>query len=65
VPCLIHPNEPGGTSPVSITPDLDEQRKIIKEYMLEYIDGVECWRSRNFTPIFIPPNFAAGLMIQC
>jgi hypothetical protein len=27
--------------------DLDEQVGIIEEYMLEYIDGVECWHSRS------------------
>jgi len=42
-----HPNDPNGTSLVSITPDLDEQTKIIEEYMLDYIDGIECWHSRN------------------
>jgi len=42
-----HPNDPNGTSLVSITPDLDKQTKIIEKYMLEYIDGVECWHSRN------------------
>jgi len=42
-----HPNDPNGASLVSITPDLDEQAKIIEEYMLEYIDGIECWHSRN------------------
>jgi hypothetical protein len=42
-----HPNDPNGTSLVSITPDLDEQTKIIDEYMLGYIDGIECWHSRN------------------
>ena len=42
-----HPNDPNGTSLVSITPDLDEQARIIKEYMLDYIDGVECWHSRH------------------
>ncbi|MBE0416118.1 MAG: PHP domain-containing protein [Dehalococcoidia bacterium] len=42
-----HPNDPRGTSLVSITPDLDEQTKVIEKYMLEYIDGVECWHSRN------------------
>ena len=42
-----HPNDPNGTSLVSITHDLDEQTKIIEEYMLEYIDGVECWHSRH------------------
>lgn len=44
---LAHPNDPNGTSLVSITADLDEQTRIIEEYMLEYIDGVECWHSRN------------------
>ncbi len=44
---LAHPNDPNGTSLVSITPDLDKQAEIIEEYMLEYIDGVECWHSRH------------------
>ncbi|MBN2462318.1 MAG: PHP domain-containing protein [Dehalococcoidia bacterium] len=44
---LAHPNDPQGTSLVSITPDLDEQAKIIEGHMLEYIDGIECWHSRN------------------
>jgi len=42
-----HPNDPHGTSLASITPDLEEQAKIIREYMLDYIDGVECWHSRH------------------
>ncbi len=42
-----HPNDPNGTSLVSITTNLDEQTRIIKEYMLNYIDGVECWHSRH------------------
>jgi len=42
-----HPNDPHGTSLVSITPDLEEQARIIEEYMLDYIDGVECWHSRH------------------
>ncbi len=42
-----HPNDPNGTSLVSVTHDLDEQTKIIERYMLEYIDGVECWHPRN------------------
>ena len=44
---LAHPNDPNGTSLVNITSDLDEQTRIIEEYMLEYIDGIECWHSRN------------------
>jgi len=42
-----HPNDPNGTSLVSITPDLEKQTGIIKEYMLDYIDGIECWHSRH------------------
>jgi predicted metal-dependent phosphoesterase TrpH len=42
-----HPNDPNGTSLVRITPDLKEQTEIIEEYMLQYIDGVECWHSRH------------------
>jgi hypothetical protein len=42
-----HPNDPNGTSLVSITRDLEEQTRIIEEYMLDYIDGIECWHSRH------------------
>ncbi len=42
-----HPNDPNGTSLASITPNLEKQTRIIKEYMLDYIDGVECWHSRH------------------
>ena len=42
-----HPNDPHGTSLVIITRDLSEQTNIIEEYMLEYVDGVECWHSRH------------------
>lgn len=45
--CLAHPNDPNGTSLVSLTRDLDEQTQIIEQYMLPYIDGVECWHSRH------------------
>jgi predicted metal-dependent phosphoesterase TrpH len=42
-----HPNDPNGTSLASITRDLDEQTKVIEKYMLQYIDGVECWHPRH------------------
>jgi len=42
-----HPGDPNGTSLASITHDLEKQTKVIEEYMLEYIDGVECWHSRH------------------
>lgn len=42
-----HPNDSYGTSLVGLAHDLNEQTKIIKQYMLEYIDGIECWHSRH------------------
>jgi len=42
-----HPNDPNGTSLVSLTRDLNGQTKIIEKFMLQYIDGVECWHSRH------------------
>ncbi|MBN1277141.1 MAG: PHP domain-containing protein [Deltaproteobacteria bacterium] len=40
---LAHPNNQKGTSLVSITSVLQKQFEIIKEAMLPYLDGVECW----------------------
>ena len=42
-----HPGDPKGTSLASITRDLEEQTKIIEKYMLQYIDGVECWHTEH------------------
>jgi predicted metal-dependent phosphoesterase TrpH len=44
---FAHPNDHHGTSLVTLTKSLTEQTEIIEESMLEYIDGVECWHSRN------------------
>jgi predicted metal-dependent phosphoesterase TrpH len=44
---LAHPNDPHGTSLVTLTKSLPEQTGIMAESMLGYIDGVECWHSRN------------------
>ncbi len=44
---LAHPNDPNGTSLVSITEYLKEQANIVEKYMLDYIDGIECWHSRH------------------
>jgi 3',5'-nucleoside bisphosphate phosphatase len=44
---LAHPNDPHGTSLLSFTASLQGQQKIIKETMLHYIDGIECWHSRH------------------
>jgi len=38
-----HPNDPNGTYLVNITRNLEEQTRIIKNNMLEYIEGIECW----------------------
>jgi 3',5'-nucleoside bisphosphate phosphatase len=42
-----HPNDPNGTSLASITRDLRQQTRVIEQYMLQYVDGVECWHSRH------------------
>jgi predicted metal-dependent phosphoesterase TrpH len=44
---LAHPNDPHGTSLVTLSKSLSEQTGIIVESMLDYIDGIECWHSRN------------------
>jgi predicted metal-dependent phosphoesterase TrpH len=44
---VAHPNDPHGTSLISLTKSLAEQTEIIKEKMLPFIDGIECWHSRN------------------
>jgi predicted metal-dependent phosphoesterase TrpH len=44
---LAHPNDPHGTSLLTLTKSLPEQTGIIAESMLGHIDGVECWHSRN------------------
>jgi len=42
-----HPSDPGGTSLAEITSNLNEQTRIISQYMMEYIDGIECWYTRS------------------
>lgn len=44
---LAHPNDPYGTSLIKLTKSLDEQTKIIDKSILPFIDGIECWHSRN------------------
>ncbi len=48
---LAHPSDPHGTSLATITPNLAQQTKVIEKYMLEYIQGVECWHSANYKTI--------------
>lgn len=44
---LAHPNDPHGTSLTSLSKSLPEQTQIIATKLLPYIDGLECWHSRN------------------
>jgi 3',5'-nucleoside bisphosphate phosphatase len=44
---LAHPNDPNGTSLSMLTKSLSEQTTIVQDSMLPFIDGVECWHSRN------------------
>jgi len=46
---LAHPNDPHGTSLVTLTKSLPEQTQIIEESIMTNIDGIECWHSRNDT----------------
>ncbi len=42
---FAHPNNPKGTSLIKFTTSIKEQLLIIKETMLPYLDGIECWHS--------------------
>jgi len=44
---LAHPNDPHGTSLMKLTKSLQKQTDIIEDSILSYIDGIECWHSRN------------------
>jgi predicted metal-dependent phosphoesterase TrpH len=44
---LAHPNDPNGTSLATLTSSVKEQVQIIREAMMAYIDGIECWHSRH------------------
>ena len=47
---LAHPGDPNGTSLVKFTKSVPDQIEIIKETMLPYLDGVECFHSRQDKP---------------
>jgi 3',5'-nucleoside bisphosphate phosphatase len=42
-----HANDPGGTSLATLTTDPVEQTRIMGKYMLQYMDGLECWHPRH------------------
>jgi hypothetical protein len=63
---LAHPNNPRGTSLVGFTSDFNQQMKIIKESMLKYIDGIECWHSshdKKTTDSYIAFAIGQNLMV--
>jgi predicted metal-dependent phosphoesterase TrpH len=44
---LAHPNDPNGTSLASLSASLEEQQTVIRNGILPYIDGIECWHPRH------------------
>lgn len=46
---LAHPANARGTSLNALTKDLREQHRIIREAMLPFLDGVECWHPGHTT----------------
>lgn len=64
---LAHPGDPNGTSLISLTTSIHEQHKIIKETMLPYIDGIECWHTRHepeVTDSYLSLANEMGLMVS-
>ena len=61
-----HPSDPNGTSLASLSPSIREQHTIIKESMLPWLDGIECWHTRH-TPEVVSAHLAfakkEGLMV--
>ncbi len=63
---FAHPNNPKGTSLVTLTKSIKEQHRIIKEKMLPYLDGIECWHSihdRVTTSAYLHFAKQEGLMV--
>jgi hypothetical protein len=44
---LAHGGDPKGTSLIALDPDITRHPAIIRDTMLEYIDGIECWHIRH------------------
>jgi len=64
---LAHPGDPNGTSLNSLTTSIHEQQKIIKETMIPYIDGIECWHPRHkpdVTDAYLSFANEMGLMVS-
>lgn len=44
---FAHPNNPRGTSLATLTKSIKAQHQILKEKMLPFLDGIECWHSTH------------------
>jgi 3',5'-nucleoside bisphosphate phosphatase len=44
---LAHPSDPNGTSLASLTRATRGQQEIIRQKMLPFLDGIECWHPRH------------------
>ena len=63
---LAHPNNMRGTSLISLTQTIAEQHRIIKETMLPYLDGLECWHpghTRESMKAYVALAKELGLMM--
>jgi 3',5'-nucleoside bisphosphate phosphatase len=63
---LAHGNDPNGTSLASLTTSIEEQCRIIRESMLPFLDGLECWHSRlspETTAAYVALAGQEGLMV--
>ena len=63
---LAHGNDPNGTSLASLTTSIEEQCRIIRESMLPFLDGLECWHSRlspETTSAYVALAGEEGLMV--
>jgi len=64
---LAHGNDPNGTSLAAFTTSIEEQCRIIREAMLPFLDGIECWHSRlspETTSAYISLARENGLMVS-
>ncbi|RLF59018.1 MAG: hypothetical protein DRN37_04305 [Thermoplasmata archaeon] len=63
---LAHPNDPNGTSLVSLSEAIEDQLEIIRTAMLPHLDGIECFHSRltrETTSAYLAFARQEGLMI--
>ena len=63
---FAHPSDPRGTSLIKLTQDLDAQQEVIRDMMMPFIDGIECFHSmhnRKTTESYISFAQTMNLMI--